>query len=78
LAALTALGSACYAGAEGTIPPPEYAYGYAPVYYDGYVVYCNEGGRPYYYVNGAVTWVPATSPCSGAGRALENVRPRLP
>jgi hypothetical protein len=50
----------CYAEPYGTIPPPEYAYGYAPTYYDGYVVYYDDGGRPFYYVNGAVVWVPPT------------------
>jgi len=54
--------SGCYAEAEGTIPPPQYEYGYAPVYYDGYVVYYDEAGRPYYYLNGAVQFVPQTSP----------------
>jgi hypothetical protein len=52
----------CYAEATGTIPPPDYAYGYAPVYYDGYVVDYDDGGRPFYYVNGAVVWVPPTAP----------------
>jgi len=63
LAALTAgfvpLGSACYVD---EVPPPEYAEGYQPQFYDGYVVYFDEGGRPFYHVNGAVVWVPPTSP----------------
>jgi hypothetical protein len=54
--------SGCYAEAEGTIPPPQYEYGYAPVYYDGYVVYYDDAGRPYYYVNGGVRYVAETSP----------------
>ncbi len=33
---------------------------YTPQYYGGYVVYYDGAGRPYYYVNGARTWVPAT------------------
>jgi hypothetical protein len=64
LAALVAgtapLGAACYV--EEDIGPPVYAYGYEPVYYDGYVVYYDGGGRPYYYVNGAVAWVPPSAP----------------
>ena len=56
------LGAGCYAEPVGTIPPPEYAYGYAPTYYDGYVVNYDDAGRPFYYVNGAVVWVPATAP----------------
>ena len=56
------LAPACYAEPMGTIPPPEYEYGYAPSYYDGYVVYYDDGGRPFYYVNNAVVWVPQTSP----------------
>jgi len=64
LVALTAgfvpLGSACYA--EADVPPPVVAEGYEPQFYDGYVVYYDDVGRPYYYVNGAVFWVPATSP----------------
>jgi hypothetical protein len=51
----------CYAELEG-MPPPEYADGYAPVYYDGYVVDFDDGGRPYYYVDGARTFVPQTAP----------------
>jgi hypothetical protein len=53
--------SGCYAEAGG-IPPPEYADGYAPVYYNGYLVDYDGEGRPFYYVNGAVVWVPATAP----------------
>jgi hypothetical protein len=53
------LSSGCYAD-EG--PPAAVAEGYAPQYYDGYVVYYDGAGRPYYYANGVVYWVPATSP----------------
>jgi len=44
------------------VPPPAYAEGYVPAYYDGYVVYYDGVGRPYYYLNGAVAWVPPSSP----------------
>jgi hypothetical protein len=55
------LGSACYA--EEEVPPPEYVdTSYQPQYYDGYVVYYDGVGRPYYYVNGAAVWVPPSSP----------------
>jgi hypothetical protein len=36
--------------------------GYEPAYYDGYVVYYDGGGRPYYYNRGAVVWVSPRSP----------------
>lgn len=52
-------GSGCYVEEA---PPPAYADGYQPQYYDGYVVYYDGVGRPYYYANGAVVWVPPTSP----------------
>jgi hypothetical protein len=55
-----AIGSAaCYVEEEG--PPAAYA-DYQPQYYDGYVVYYDGVGRPYYYVNGGVYWVPPGSP----------------
>lgn len=54
--------SGCYAEGAGMIPPPEYADGYAPVYYNGYLVDYDGEGRPFYYVNGAVVWVPTASP----------------
>jgi hypothetical protein len=61
LAGLTTVGgSACYVEEEG--PPAAYADGYAPQYYDGYVVYYDQVGHPYYYANGAVFWVPPASP----------------
>ena len=61
------LGLACaavvpLAGCYVDGPEPVYAEGYAPQYYDGYVVYYDDIGRPYYYVNGAVVWVPPGSP----------------
>ncbi len=49
--------SGCYAEADGTIPPPEYAYGYAPVYDNGYVVYYDDVGRPFYYGDHGAVWV---------------------
>jgi hypothetical protein len=42
------------------VPPA--AYGYEPAYYDGYVVYYDDFGRPYYYVNGAAVWVSPGAP----------------
>jgi hypothetical protein len=55
-----ATSSACYVEEEA--PPPVYVEGYEPMYYDGYVVYYDDVGRPFYYVNGVVYWVPPTSP----------------
>jgi hypothetical protein len=59
IVACASLSSACYAE---TVPTPAYADGYEPQYYDGYVVYYDGYGRPYYHVNGVVYWVPAASP----------------
>ena len=52
--AVVAAGSACYVE---EVPPPVYAYGYEPAYYDGYVVYYDDVGRPYYYADGAAVWI---------------------
>lgn len=50
----------CYVRAA--VVEPVAVDGYAPEYYEGYVVYYDDGGRPYYYVNGSVVWVPSHSP----------------
>ena len=70
--ALGSLGllSGCYAEA---VPAPEpmltsasvQVDGYEPAYYDGYVVYYDDVGRPYYYDRGAVVWVSTSSPYYG-------------
>jgi hypothetical protein len=52
--------AACYV--EEEVSPPVYADGYQPQFYDGYVVYYDQAGRPIYYLNGGAYWVPATSP----------------
>lgn len=39
--------------------------GYEPAYYDGYVVYYDNIGRPYYYDRGAVIWNSPSSPHYG-------------
>ncbi len=57
-----AASSACYVE---EYPEPVYAEGYEPQFYDGYVVYYDDVGRPFYYVNGAVVWVSPTSPYYG-------------
>ena len=64
LALLTAASGALSTGCvvEDEVPPPAYVEGYEPMYYDGYVVYYDDVGRPYYYLNGGVAWVPSTSP----------------
>jgi hypothetical protein len=64
MSACALFGTGCYvetqAGPE-MAPDPEYQV----QYHDGYVVYYDAGGRPYYNVNGAVYWVPASSPYYG-------------
>lgn len=35
---------------------------YTPQYYNGYVVYYNDVGRPYYYYNGSPMYIPETYP----------------
>ncbi|HSQ66467.1 MAG TPA: hypothetical protein VLM85_24770 [Polyangiaceae bacterium] len=57
LGAIALLGSACYGYVE-----PAAAYGYEPAYYDGYVVYYDGVGRPYYYYGGAAVYIAPTSP----------------
>ena len=37
-------------------------YGYEPMYYNGYMVYYDGVGRPFYYMNGAVVWISPASP----------------
>ena len=60
VAGLMPMSSGCYV--EEDAPPPEYVEGYQPMFYDGYVVYYDDVGRPYYYADGALVWVPAASP----------------
>jgi hypothetical protein len=55
---------ACYAEAQPVVVTSA-GYvegGYAPAYYDGYVVYYDDIGRPYYYDRGAVVWIAPSSP----------------
>ncbi len=59
IAGCAAFGTGCYATVEAE---PVAAYGYQPQYYEGYVVYYDEGGRPYYYNGGNVVWVSPSSP----------------
>jgi hypothetical protein len=57
LATLFATGATgCYARAE----PVVYVDAYQPTYYEGYVVYYDGVGRPYYYYDGESRWVPRT------------------
>jgi hypothetical protein len=39
-------------------PPPVIVRSYSPLYYQGYVVYYDRHGRPFYYVRGGVRYVP--------------------
>lgn len=59
IAATTSFGCYVGVGAEvpAEVPPPAYADGYGPMYYDAYVVYYDDVGRPFYYANGTVVWI---------------------
>jgi hypothetical protein len=54
-----ALGSGCVVE---EVPPPVYADGYEPAFYEGYLVYYDDFGRPYYYRSGVSLWVSPASP----------------
>jgi hypothetical protein len=71
-AILAALSAAAVLG--GCFPPPgvtvrasapAVAYGYTPQYYDGYVVYYDNYGQPFYYMNGAPVYIPSSHPQYG-------------
>ena len=62
---VAALGTAVLASGcvVRTVPPPRatvVTYDYTPMLYNGYVVYYDVAGRPYYYVGGMRYWVPRT------------------
>jgi hypothetical protein len=48
------------------LPPPQSSDGYDPQFYDGYVVYYDDIGRPYYYVDGTQVWLSVSSPAYGS------------
>jgi hypothetical protein len=54
----------CYAEAVGTGPESVVVgdYGYEPQYYNGYMVYYDGMGRPFYYAGGAQFFIAANSP----------------
>ena len=71
MAATIALGlTACFVSAEpapvtgpAAQPAPVVAdsgSAYTPLYYDGYAVYYDNGGRPYYWLNGGMVWIPSS------------------
>jgi len=61
VACIVPASAGCYGEEQG--PPPEYASSdYEPMYYDGYVVYYDDAGRPYYHENGVAIWVATSSP----------------
>jgi hypothetical protein len=64
LAAALALGSGCYVQAATTVPTSaEVSVGdYVPAYYDGYPVYYDGVGNPYYYSGGVAVWISPYSP----------------
>jgi hypothetical protein len=47
------------------VGPPAYAEGYEPAFYDGYVVYYDDVGRPFCYRDGVAAYVPPESPYYG-------------
>ena len=61
---LTALVGACAPFASGCYASvqeePVVVEGYRPMYYNGYVVYYDQVGAPYYYYNGGVAYIPRT------------------
>jgi hypothetical protein len=44
-------------------PAPVATTAYTPQYYNGYVVYFDTSGFPFYYLNGAPTYVPDSCTC---------------
>jgi hypothetical protein len=57
VAAATTL-SGCIVAAD---PPPRVAVAaYSPLYYNGYAVYYDDGGYPFYYSGGLALYVPRT------------------
>jgi hypothetical protein len=62
IGASSAATSACYVE---EYPEPVYASGYQPVFYDGYMVYYDTYGHPFYYANGAAVWISPSSPYYG-------------
>jgi hypothetical protein len=52
------MSQACYVEED---VPVRYA-GYDPAFYDGYVVYYDRVGRPFYYLGGNPVWVPVGAP----------------
>jgi len=60
LGSLAATG--CYVEPVGPGPVVVGDYGYEPQYYDGYMVYYDGVGRPYYYANGGQIWISPGSP----------------
>lgn len=57
--ATSMLGTGCYVSAAPAEPVVATSY-YTPLYYNGYVVYYDDVGRPVYYVGGARYYIPAT------------------
>ena len=60
--ACAAFAPGCYAQAGTSTVTSAEVDEYPPAYYDGYVVYYDNVGNPFYYDRGAVVWVPHSSP----------------
>ena len=56
------LGVIPMAGCYGEVDEPVVAEGYTPQYYNGYVVYYDGNGLPYYYYGGQQVFIAATDP----------------
>jgi hypothetical protein len=52
----------CYVEPAGPGAVVVGAYGYDPLYYDGYMVFYDPVGRPYYNANGVRIWISPGSP----------------
>lgn len=62
VAALGVFASGCTVRGYATTPVPAARVEvYEPMYYDGYVVYYDDYGAPFYYVGDTVTYVPRTN-----------------
>lgn len=56
--ALSSVLGGCIVAADPLPPPGVAVAAYSPLYYNGYVVYYDDGGYPFYYVGGGVRYVP--------------------
>jgi hypothetical protein len=55
-----AVSGSCFVGVSEPAEPVMHTSYYRPLYYQGYPVYYSTVGLPYYYVNGAMVYIPRT------------------